>query len=784
MMSFKRVQKFFVFSVTTLILGIGGVGSMLAQSIQEIEVEGNERLSDEAVIQYIGSQKDQEFAPSQIRQDLRALYNTGLFKDIRIDVEDVAGGVRVIIVVEEKDYIQKLIFEGNDVVDDDDLSEGLDLDPPFLWDEALVRASLEKLRKLYRDKGYYLVTVRTEVITEGRQKHLKFQIDEGSKVEVKKIYLQGNTVFSDDRLKAAMISREGGFWAGITRRGQYNEDLLVQVDGRRMQMEYLRKGFAFARVDSPSITFTPDRTGVIVSYNIFEGEQYSVGDIRFSGDLDFIDPEKTLEDLKSKKGEIWNFNDIQADIQTIQDLYGNEGYAYANVSPSWVIADEENRILDIEYRIDKGSLVYFGRVDVQGNLETLDRIIRRELEFVEGELFNVTKYRDSQRNLERLGYFESVKFIQKDILEEQKMDVLIEVIEKQTGTLTLGASFSSFDQFGIQGSVSKVNLFGRGYDVSLSALFSGRRQVFNFFFRNPRVNDSKLSFSFRAFNTEVQSLDETAIKERGGSLTLGHPIAENWRISGTYGLRDININIRDVIEQYYPDSFGLDSTLSVGLTRDTLNAPEVFLPSAGSLNSITSTHGSKYLGSDLSYWKLDLISKKYFTPFESDTPFVGNSVLSFGLRANYLRGTEDRSTPYNERFIPGGIYSIRGHLFRSLGPSVYTPFNLTGRRSDDGELRVTKPEELRIGGNKQVILNVEYLFDIFREAKIKGVIFFDIGNTYAERDYEIWNTRESAGFGFRWFSPLGPLRFEWGIPLDRKEGEDSVLFDFSIGAPF
>jgi len=756
-----------------------------AQTIVERRVDGNERLSDEAVLQYVSSKKGAVLDRIRVRDDLRALYNTGLFNDVRIDMEEASGGLRLVVVVSEKEYIQKFLYEGNSKVSTEDIEKALELKPPVLWDEALVKRTIEKIRKLYRDKGYYLVTVRTEILKEDRIKNLKFLIDEGTKVLVRKIYIQGNSRLSDETLKGAMLIREGGYWSGLTSRGQFDEDILVQVDSRRIQMEYLKRGYAFARVDKPSITFTPDRREVVVSYNVFEGERYRVGKITFSGDLDFIqNPDETLESLSSQNKNWWNYLKIQEDLQKIQDIYGDQGYAYANVSPSWVVADPENNILDVDFRIDKGSLVYFGQIDIQGNFETLDRVIRRELEVTEGELFNISRYRESKSNLEKLGYFASVKFIQKDILDEQKMDISIEVEEKNTGTLTVGASFSSFDRFGLQGSVSKVNLFGRGYDVSLSALFSSRRQIFNAYFRNPRVNDTNLSLTLQAFNTEIQSVDETRITERGGSVSLGHPIVKNWRVSGTYELRDIGINIQDIISNYFPNSFGLDSNVSVALTRDTLNTREIYLPSSGSLNQLTSVHASRYLGSDLSYWKLNYTGKKYFKVFDDDATLFGGSVLSLGVRADYLRGMEDRSTPFNERFVPGGIYSIRGHLFRSLGPSIYVPFSVTGRRADDSEMSVSDVDRLRLGGNKQLIFNVEYLFDIFSEAQIKGVLFYDMGNTFPEDNYDFTNLRKSAGFGFRWFSPLGPLRFEWGIPLDKKPGEDSVLFDFSIGAPF
>ncbi len=766
----------FVFSLTA-------TRDLNAQAIADIKIQGNERLTTEAILQYLSTAPGQEFVRTQIRDDLRTLYNTGLFKDVRIDVEQVPQGLILIVVVEEKDYIQALEFRGLAEISKSDLEKALNLKPPFLWDDVLVRQSIDSIRKFYRDKGFYLVTVRPEIVVEGTRKRLIFEIDEGQRVVVQKIYFQGNKALSSQLLKDSIFTQEGSFWRGLSRRGFFDEDLIIQIDTRRVQLEYMKRGYAFVQVESPSITFTPDRANVLISFRVEEGERFNVAEISFSGDLDFIDADELKKIFQTQKGRVWNFLKIQEDVQKIQDLYGDQGYAYVNVNPVWTISAQDPLALDIDFRIDKGSLVHFGSIDVIGNFETLDRVIRRELEFSEGELFNVSRYRKSQRNLEKLGYFSNVKFIQKDLLAEGKMDVLIEVEERQTGSFNFGATFSSFDRFGVQGSLSKVNLFGRGYDVSASAMFSSARQIFSAYFRNPRVNDSQYSLTVQAFNTEVQSIDATKIQERGGSLSVGRPIAENWRVAGTYGLKKVDINIKDIIGTYFPDSLGLNSSLSFSVTRDTLNTRQVFFPTSGSYNEFSTGLSSKFFGSDLSYWTLNYTGKKYLQPFDSDLPFFGSSVLSFGLRADYIRGIEGRSMPFNERFVPGGIYSIRGHLFRSLGPSVYALFGPSGSGAGV-ELSRAAAEKVRLGGNKQLIFNLEYLFDIFREAGIKGVLFFDMGNTFVERDFKLWNTRESAGFGFRWFSPLGVIRFEWGIPIDRRNDEDSILFDFSIGAPF
>ncbi len=757
----------------------------VAAPIADISIEGNERLSDEAILQYITSKPGRDLVRSAIRDDLKTLYNTGLFKDIQIDVEDGPQGPKVIVRVKEKDYIQEIRFRGNEAVSTDDLKKALNLKEPFLWDDNLIKASLDRVKKAYQEKSYYLMSARTQVVTEGRKKALIFEVDEGERVEVKKIYFQNNHVFSDNILKEAMITREGGFWGALSGSGRYDESLLSQVDGRRVQLQYWKNGYAFAKIDPPNIVFTPDRRQVIASYYIEEGEQYFVGDITFSGDTDFIeDPEAMKKTFASQKGFIWNYLKIQEDLTRLQDLYGDHGYAYTNVSPDWRINEQDPRKLDIDFRIDKGSLVYFGAISMQGNLETHDRVIRRELEFREGELYHGTRFKDSKANLEKLGYFTTVKFVQKDILAESRMDVVIEVEEKQTGTLNVGATFSSFERFGLQGSVSKVNLFGRGYDVSLSALFSGKRQLFNGLFRNPRVNDSKFAMTLKGFNTEYESIDEAKVTERGGSVTVGYPLDKKWSVFSTYALQHIDINIQQIISDLYPNSFGLGSSVEFGITRDTLNTREMFLPSKGSWNELSSQISSKVLGSELSFWKTSFVSKRYIQVLDEESPIFPASVLSFGFRFDYLRPIEDRSVPFNERFIPGGIYSIRGHPYRTLGPFIPALFGISGRSSGDIELALTEARKLRLGGNKQAILNVEYLFDIFKEAKIKGVLFFDAGNTFPEREFNWSDIRLSTGFGFRWFSPLGPLRFEWGIPLDRKKNEDSILFDFSIGTPF
>ncbi|MGA0164476.1 MAG: outer membrane protein assembly factor BamA, partial [Bdellovibrionota bacterium] len=418
--------------------------SLLAQKIVEVRVRGNERLNDAAVLQYLSSKPGQNFVRTQVRDDLRSLFNSGLFKDVRIDLEQSNQGLVLVVFVEEKDYIQSLGFKGLRLVSKADLEKALNLKPPFLWDDVLVRQSIDSIRKLYRDKGYYLVTVKPEVVIEDGGKTLVFVIDEGRRVVVQKVYFQGNQALSSRLLRESIFTQPGSFWRDLSRMGLFDEDLIVQIDTRRIQLEYMKRGFANVQVDSPSITFTPDRSNVIVSFSIEEGERFNVGEISFSGDLDFIDDAESLRaSLKSQRGQIWNYLTIQEDINKIQDLYGDEGYAYVNINPVWTVSPDNPKELNIDFRIDKGSIVYFGNIDFIGNYETLDRVIRRELLFSEGELFNLTNYRKSQKNLEKLGYFSNVKFIQKDILSENRMDVLIEVEERQTGSMNFGATFSS-----------------------------------------------------------------------------------------------------------------------------------------------------------------------------------------------------------------------------------------------------------------------------------------------------------------------------------------------------
>lgn len=767
------------------VLGIGGLGSA-SNAVKEIRISGNMRIQKEAILKNIQTRIGDLYSRTKIRSDLKAIYNMGFFKDIQIDVEDTSSGKIVTYQLTEKEYLERLEIDGNESVSESDIKDKVKLEFPMLYDEKVIQDAVEKIRKLYHEKGFYLASLSYSVAKKDNASILKVEVREGNKVTVKRINIIGNHQFSVDEIKDIMITREEGPFSFMTSSGRFDEELFLDADIRRIQYLYLQNGYADIKIQTPKGYLTPDRKYIFISIVLEEGPQYRVGSIDVKGDMDYI-PDRARfirEEVKLKEGEIWDIRKQQDDIQEIQDLYGEHGYAYANCTPD-IKKNEADRLLHVTYVIGKGERVHFGFVDILGNFDTRDRVIRRELEFTEGELFNIKKFRESKRNLERLGYFEEVKFIQKDRIEEKKIDVTIEVKEKSTGSIQLGATFSSFDSYGGFAQLQKVNLFGLGYDISLSAQISLKSQLFAFMFRNPRVYDSELSMTLNAFNREYTNPDGTSITERGGSVAFSYPILKSYYLGWSYGLQDVSLDYQRIIREKFPDSTGLKSEVGLSLTRDTLDVRPPFLPSTGSSHGIYTDYATRYIGSDLSYWRLGYTGKQYYTLFPEKYPVIGGSVVGFSLRLGYVQGVDGQRTPFGERYFPGGLFSIRGHYPRSLGPELDSAYPLSGKTEDEMDPALTGNRKLKVGGNKQAIFNIEYLFMIFREANIRGVFFFDAGNAFIEGEWlEAAKIRYSAGFGIRWFSPIGPLRFEWGFPLDKKKGEDQITFDFSIGSPF
>lgn len=647
-------------------------------------------------------------------------------------------------------------------------------------DENRVREDLEKLRQFYDSKGFFLAEITDEVekITD-TEVRLTFRIREEKKIKLRRITFIGNKLFSDKKLKSVIQTKEKGLLSFMSGSGSYQKELFA-LDRQLLRDFYGSQGYIKVKVGQPRVQLSPNKKSLLLTIPIEEGDRYTVSSIDVDGVL--LKPrEELMEVIKLKDGKFANTVAIQLDIAKLSTIYADEGYAYANVIPRDNF-NEKNKTVGITYLLQPGPKVYVERIKITGNSDTRDKVIRREMHIMEGDLFSATKLRESRENIERLSLFEEVAITTPRGTADDRVNILINVKEQPTGTFSIGAGFNTLESFQVIGQVQKRNLFGYGVDITLSARIGGRTQAFNLRYRDEYFLDTKVGITVNAFNVERRFPDFDQ-RSRGGSLGFDYPFYRKGikRIRGglTYSLVDEKItDIRSTVEQLF--DAGLTSSLTGTISRDTRN--RVFEPSQGSFLFFTQEIAGGPLGGDNQFAKTEFDGRWFFPLMEkSRAPLLGNSVIGFHFRTGYVTPlTDGGRVPVFERFAPGGIFTLRGFDLRSLGPEIQVA------SSSDPSSYVTT--DFRTGGNKQIIFNAEYIMPIVRARAfpLKLVFFFDMGNAFdnGESMFTLTGQRQSTGIGIRWFSPIGPLRFAWGFPLDRKEDESAIVFDFTIGSLF
>ena len=480
--------------------------------------------------------------------------------------------------------------------------------------------------------------------------------------------------------------------------------------------------------------------------------------------------------LLVKPGEVFNRTKLGMSLFKIQDVYKDRGYAYVEVVPATSV-DSQARIADINFTIQRGSKVFIERIDIEGNLKTRDKVIRRQLRIYEGEYYSGTGMETSRRRVNMLGFFEKVDISEKRGSRPDRIVITVKVKERPTGTFQIGAGFSSVENFIATAQIAQQNLFGRGQTLALMAQLSSLRQLFSLNFIEPYFLDSNWYFSFQLYNTMLDYYTFLR-KASGGNLTWGYEFIDDWRVALTYTLEHVNVDERGGVRHYNLFRDGWTSSARLTLTWDTRN--NRLFPTDGHLLQGSVEHASKYTGSENEFTRLSWVSRLYLPLF-----------WQFVFKTNIILGYITPGAPIFEKYFAGGIYTVRGYEPRSIGPT-----ELLAADSYDPASYLTPTN---VGGNKQFIANFEIEFPIFPQVQIRGVLFLDAGNAFGEGEYlfqdrysrnsetgqsyqETWlGLYWSTGFGFRWFSPIGPLRFEWGIPLTRRPGDKNILFEFTIG---
>lgn len=720
--------------------------------VQSLYVEGQVRIEADAILKKVDTRTGSVFSPGQLRRDLKAIYKMGYFEDVRVEKRPVDGGVDIVYVVREKPSVRKVKFDGNRIYTDEELFEVVTTGTGSILNIYKLKADVAAIRSLYTEKNYHNSEIAYETRTlENNQADVVFTVKEGDKVRIETLVIQGNTFFPDKVLFKEIKTRERGFWSWLTSSGDLDRNELAQ-DVYRLESYYKNNGFIDARVSDPVVDIQPE--GITVTFKVQEGEQFLVGEVTFKGDMVF--PEDRLRQAVTlEKGRLYSRETLRKNVLALSDLYADQGFAHADIVPT-ITRDPDGKTVDVVLNITKGEPVFFDRIRISGNSKTRDKVIRRQLTVHEQERYALSKIQRSVANLRRIDYFENVEINTTPGSSENQVDLNVDITEKATGAFSFGGGYSSEDKLFGMISVSERNFMGKGQVASLKAEISGSSTKYTFSFTEPWLFDIPLSAGIDIYNWE-REYDNYDKDSKGGAFRLGYKIFDYTRVGFKYEYEDFTIeNVDEDYTDVDPGNY-VTSSITPSITWDSRNA--AFNPTRGSRHSLSVEYAGEWLGGEIEFTKYLAETGWYYPLFWKFTGFLH-------ARAGFLddRSDEDIDIDY-ERFYLGGISTVRGYDWQDINASP------------EGETE-------EHGGEKMIQLNAEVTFPIIEEMKLVGVVFFDAGDVYLkDEDVRFEDLYTSTGGGFRWYSPMGPIRIEYGRILNGNEYSGG-RWEFSVGGTF
>ncbi len=767
-----------------VVLGVALAPAVHAEPplVGRVSIAGNVRVEEDAIAVHLGTQPGQPFDRETVDRDIRAVYGMGFFDRVDADVTPGEGGrVDVTFRVKERPFVRTLTVEGTDHVKKEDVEGALRIRPHVILDPEKARQGLEAAKKLYAEKGYLdaEITYTTTPVGEN-EVDVAYTVKEGEPVRIEAIEFEGNEAFSDRELRRILQTKERWILSFITGAGNLNRDVL-RSDMERLTAWYYDHGYVTVRVDEPKVERRDDGLHVIIKVD--EGEQFQVGDVDVRGRDAPADRDALAAGLATVEGEVFRASALREDVQKITERLSDEGYAFAAVEPQTVI-DPEQKAVDVTFEVTRGNPVIVDRIEVTGNTKTRDYVVRREMRLHEQELFSGTKLRRSREALQRLGFFQEVNITTRRQAEEDKLAVVVDVKEGQTGAFSAGAGFSSADQLLFNVRIQENNLFGRGQRLVLNADVGNLRRNIILSFTEPYVRETPLTLGVDAFSWRLE-FDDFRRQGTGAGVQATYPVTA-WGYTTLWGfpLDEVRVGADYRIEEAEIAGLDFDATRSIRLeegsnlissvtprvSRNTLN--HAYDPTAGSYQDVSlevaGLGGERFLKAEArERWYYTFLRSKRF----GDFTYSLGATLGYGIGDEGFSGDE---LPLFERYFPGGISSIRGFKSRTLGPRE-------ANKDPLGNVVGTTP----IGGSRQFVLNNEIIFPLVTAIGLKGVVFVDAGNAYlADEDIELDNTRFAAGAGVRWLSPVGPLRIELGQGFNTQPHDEKSLVLFSFGGPF
>ncbi|GAC1541078.1 MAG: outer membrane protein assembly factor BamA [Myxococcales bacterium] len=746
--------------------------------LTKINVQGNRRVETDAIRAALSLKVGDEYDRAKLKQVLLAVWKMNYFSDVKLDVSRQQmpfQGFVLTVLVSEKPAIHDVRIDGNEELSKEDFKDAVEIKQFQILDQEGVRKTAKKIQDKYVEKGYFLaeVTPRIDPLP-NNEVNVVFAVNEHAKVTVKEIRFVGNKALSTAELKSQMITQEGNFFSFITSSGTYREDAF-QRDEFVLQGMYYDRGYLYVKFGKPAIELSPDRRFIYITLTVDEGEAYDVGELKVSGKLLGETQEDLLKLVSIKTGDRFSRSQLTRDMTAVADRYKDRGYAYANVSPLTTV-EADKRIVNLELEVQPGEPVTIEKIEIAGNNKTRDKVIRRELRIAEGDLFSSRAVRQSKARVTALGFFETVEINQRRGSGDDKMVLEVAIKEKLTGTFQVGFGFTGGESFFGTAQLSQNNLFGYGHTASLALQISSIRQLFQLSYLDPYVLDSKWTGSIELYRSQLL-YSGFERDSNGGSLTGGYELFEDFRFFTTYTLEKVSVVANGDGARLLHDQFSSGRTSSVRVSFNYDKRDNRLFPTNGHLESASAEFASSLFGSENLFQRFRLIERFY-------RPLGFGLVFKVNLSLGYIRATDpiNRPVAISEKFFEGGINSLRGYVLRSISPTTPIASSL---HPDAGLV------DFQVGGNKELITNWEIEFPIFEGAGVRGVAFYDAGNAFSEKENFFQSSQRngtlplglfhSVGAGIRWFSPLGPLRFETGFPLTRRSTDDSYLFEFTIG---
>lgn len=766
-------------------------------TVSDIRVNGLQRVSAGSVFGALPLNVGETVDERQLADATRSLFKTGFFEDIQL----TRDGDVLIITLLERPSISSLEISGNKAISKDDLLKGLKesgLAEGEIFQQATLDGVRNELQRQYVAQGRYSANIETEVIPQPRNRvALKINVNEGSVASIKHINVVGNQVFDNEEL-TDLFELKTKNWLSFFRNDDKYAREKLSGDLERLRSYYFDRGYINMDITSTQVSITPDKKDVYVTVNVDEGEQYTISDVKLSGDLKV--PEAEVEALLlSREGQVFSRKVMTTTAELITRRLGNDGYTFANVNGVPQTNDEDHTVA-LTFVVDPGKRSYVNRINFRGNTKTMDEVLRREMRQMEGGWASTYLIDQSKVRLERLGYFKEVNVETPQVPgTDDQIDVNYSVEEQPSGSITASVGFAQNAGLILGGSISQSNFLGTGNKVSLGLTRSDYQSNYNFSFVDPYWTVDGVSLGYHGFyrTTDYDKLkvdvSRYSVDSLGGGINIGYPINETSRLNfGLSAQQDKLKTGRYTVDEIFDfvEKEGDNYTnfkASVGWSESTLNRG--MMATRGHSQSLVLE--TTVPGSDLSFYRLDYRGQ-IFTPLFSDY------TLRFHTELGYAESYGSTSElPFYEHYYAGGFNSVRGFKDSRLGPRGTPstgPLNRPGTEVDPDQ------DPLPFGGNVLVQGGVELLFPmpfVKDQRSLRTVLFWDVGNVFDTNCSSAQKSRNEAGCGIKydnlassvgvgltWVTALGPLSFSLGVPVKKPDNADTQVFQFSLGQTF